>query len=166
MSESNNTAEPTIELPPYDVDNPRGWFEQVESIFAIHGITSQLKRYELVADNLPDHTAEMVHIYINTVPRKNPYRKLKMALLAWVEKPKYKFFLKFRRAHWRSNIDQLSALFENMTATDNTDSFPSCSYSQVDELPHLIEIFSIKESMGSRSRSPAPEGRSDCNRLR
>lgn len=70
-----------VRLPPFWTHNPVVWFLQVESQFALAGITTQLTQFRHVVSVLPQEVAAQLVDILAAPPATNPYDALKSAVL-------------------------------------------------------------------------------------
>ena len=74
-------ASAPLRLNLFNVNNPRVWFHQVESVFNTRRITSQRDRFSYVVEALPDSVASEVLDVLDNVPPENPYEVLKSTII-------------------------------------------------------------------------------------
>ena len=71
----------SLKLPSFWAQQPRVWFAQAESQFAIRKITAAETKYHYVVAALDQETATRVLDVIEEIPTSNPYQTLKDRLL-------------------------------------------------------------------------------------
>jgi hypothetical protein len=78
----------SMKLPTFWHKNPRFWFSQAESQFALARITTELTRFHHVVRALDVNTAEQVMQLIENPRTQHEYRDLKAALVTAYDKPR------------------------------------------------------------------------------
>ena len=86
-----------VQLPPYNPTNPRIWFDEVESIFAVRRINDEYRLCQQVMDALPQEVADVVK-NVKKVQPMHPYLTLKRTVLSHVERPIAKALLDIKLA--------------------------------------------------------------------
>lgn len=71
-----------IRIPPFWAEEPELWFAQMESQFALSGVTSETTKFHYIVGQLDHKYAVEVKDIINSPPAENKYNKLKTALIA------------------------------------------------------------------------------------
>lgn len=85
----DNVAAVSLKLPTFWCKQPRTWFAQAESQFAIRGISSELTKFHYVVAAMDQETATRVLDVIEEVPAADPYTALKKRLLASFQLSEY-----------------------------------------------------------------------------
>ncbi|CAE1297561.1 unnamed protein product [Acanthosepion pharaonis] len=102
-----NVAMPLTNLPPYNEQNTKNWFLQLEAIFSVRRITSQQAKFANVVQVLPPSVVDEVADILEHVPEQEPYTRLKDAIL---------------KRTGRSDEELLRELFTHVTRGDRTPS--------------------------------------------
>ncbi|CAE1296638.1 unnamed protein product [Acanthosepion pharaonis] len=102
-----NVAMPLTNLPPYNEQNTKNWFLQLEAIFSVRKITSQQAKFVNVVQVLPPSVVDEVADILEHVPEQEPYTRLKEAIL---------------KRTGRSDEELLRELFTHVTRGDRTPS--------------------------------------------
>ncbi|XP_025829560.1 uncharacterized protein LOC112904235 [Agrilus planipennis] len=68
-------------LPPFNYTDPELWFSQVELGFASAGISSNIKKFEIVAQSLESRVASEVRDLVVAAPSNDSYTSLKTELI-------------------------------------------------------------------------------------
>lgn len=71
-----------IRIPPFWPEEPELWFAQMESQFALSGITSDTTKFHYIVGQLDHQYAVEVKDIISSPPTENKYNKIKNALIA------------------------------------------------------------------------------------
>ncbi|CAE1297154.1 unnamed protein product [Acanthosepion pharaonis] len=98
---------PLTNLPPYNEQNTKNWFLQLEAIFSVRRITSQEAKFANVVQVLPPSVVDEVADILEHVPEQEPYTRLKDAIL---------------KRTGRSDEELLRELFTHVTRGDRTPS--------------------------------------------
>ncbi|CAE1251577.1 unnamed protein product [Acanthosepion pharaonis] len=98
---------PLTNLPPYNEQNTKNWFLQLEAIFSVRKITSQQAKFVNVVQVLPPSVVDEVADILEHVPEQEPYTRLKEAIL---------------KRTGRSDEELLRELFTHVTRGDRTPS--------------------------------------------
>ena len=72
---------PTLNLPPFFVENPDHWFAHIECVFSTRNVTDEKWKFEYLASALDATTSAQVLDLISKPPALFPYAALKAALL-------------------------------------------------------------------------------------
>jgi hypothetical protein len=70
-----------VPIAPFRENNPRSWFTQLESVFALRGITSKFTMFHHVAACLPPHIFDLVEHDASNPDPAEPYERFKEVIL-------------------------------------------------------------------------------------
>lgn len=77
-----------LRAPPFSPDQPTLWFAQVDALFRINGIVTELDKFYHIVPLIDTRYALEIADIITNVPTSNPYQTLKNALTARFSKSK------------------------------------------------------------------------------
>ena len=80
-SEETKTNAVSVKLPEFFKSNPKRWFTQAEAQFEISGIKEETTKYYHILKGLDEQTTDEVSEWTDELPAREPYTKLKNALL-------------------------------------------------------------------------------------
>ncbi|CAK9829635.1 hypothetical protein ANTRET_LOCUS6938 [Anthophora retusa] len=81
VASPSNVARVAVRIPPFWEKNPTLWFRQVESQFALSGITQDATKYHYVSANLENRYADVVGDIISNPPASEMYETIKSELI-------------------------------------------------------------------------------------
>jgi hypothetical protein len=71
----------SVAFPPFRDSNPRLWFKNLESVFALRNITTEITKFHHLLSTLPPHIQDEVEDVIDRDDDDQPYTSLKDAVL-------------------------------------------------------------------------------------
>ena len=80
--DANAVNRVAVRIPTFWERNPGTWFKQLESQFALAGITQDVTKYHYVCGNLDSRFADVVMNVINDPPATGRYETLKRELIS------------------------------------------------------------------------------------
>lgn len=80
-TDNHSISAVTIKPPPFWVDNPSLWFAQLETIFALNKLTSDLTKFRYAVANIDYAVASTAQDIIKNPPANNKYETLKQRII-------------------------------------------------------------------------------------